>query len=337
MKTHSLFACGTCILLSAWTGWAGIPVLCTIEYQVEDPTNRVVISWTATPTNRYDIRSTTDLGQPWVVLNTEPVLGTNTAMVYEDVNDLPQRFYQVINRDIPSNMVWIPPGVFTMGSPTDEVERDTDEGPLTTVTISQGFWIGRHEVTQAEYLGVMGLNPSRFPNNLSQPVEQVDWSNAVVYCTNLTDLDRTAGRLPLGYEYQLPTDAQWEYACRAGTVTRFSFGDDLQYTELGKYAWYSGNAAGQTHPVGTKAPNAWGLCDMHGNVWEWVWDWYAGGLPGGSVTDPTGPASGSVRVLRGGGWGYVGRDCRSACRSGAIPSQRNSGIGFRVVIAPVRP
>jgi hypothetical protein len=141
---------------------------------------------------------------------------------------------------------------------------------------------------------------------------------------------------PTGYVYRLPTEAEWEYACRAGTTTRFSFGDDPGYSQLGNYVWYDANSGKQTHPVGQKQPNPRGLYDMHGNVWEWCLDW-TGAYPGGSVTDPIGANSGSDRVVRGGCWSVVGRGCRSARRISDTPGIRFSGLGFRAVLAPGQP
>lgn len=242
----------------------------------------------------------------------------------------------------PSGMVWIPPGTFTMGSPSSERNRGSDEGPQTVVTISRGFWLGKYEVTQREYLAVTGSNPSLFKVDLDRPVEQVRWYEAVEYCNRLTQQERAAGRLPAGYEYRLPTEAQWEYACRAGTTTRFSFGDALECGDecgtcaiANRYMWWCGNSEDQTHRVGQKLPNPWGLYDMHGNVWEWCADWYSSSYPGGSVTDPQGPTSGSYRVCRGGIWNGNGLDCRSANRFGYWPVSWNHNLGFRAALVPV--
>jgi formylglycine-generating enzyme required for sulfatase activity len=137
-----------------------------------------------------------------------------------------------------------------------------------------------------------------------------------------------------GYAYTLPTEAQWEYACRAGSSTRFSYGDDPGYAQLGEYAWYSGNSSSQTHSVATKRPNAWGFYDMHGNVWEWCLDWY-GAYATGTVTDPTGVASGSYRVDRGGSWDRYPRLCRSAYRNRDVPGLRSDYLGFRAAVVAV--
>jgi formylglycine-generating enzyme required for sulfatase activity len=232
---------------------------------------------------------------------------------------------------------WIPPGTFTMGSPASEQHRYDNEGPQTQVTITRGFWMGRYEVTQGEYQAVMGSNPSSFSGEPKRPVEQVSWSDATNYCTKLTERERAAKTLPAGYVYRLPTEAEWEYACRAGTTTRFGYGDDPGYAQLGNYAWYGSNSEDTTHAVGLKQPNDWGLHDMRGNVWEWCLDWY-GAYPGGSVTDPKGPGSGSHRVIRGGSCRHDGGYCRSACRGSYAPGYRDYYfLGFRAVLAAGQP
>src|ERR1039458_1733615 len=224
------------------------------------------------------------------------------------------------------NLTWIHCGTFTMGSPDNEPLRWTDEGPQTQVTISQGFWMGKYDVTQGEYLDVMRSNPSWFNGvrpewdddcqcyedvnygtDLSRPVEQVNWDDAVAYCTSLTTRERSAGRIATNSVYRLPTEAEWEYACRSGTTTPFNFGNELRSGMANFVGFYeyppcgdstsdcynpSGIYLGRTTSVGSYAPNAWGLYDMHGNVYEWCHDWYDYSLPGGSRTDPQGPDSG---------------------------------------------
>ncbi len=244
-------------------------------------------------------------------------------------------------------MVFIPPGTFRMGSPTNEVDRDIWEGPQTAVTISRGFWMGKHEVTQGEYLAVMGSNPSWFngdhtaeggPNygiDLNRPVEQVSWNAATNYCGTLTQRERAAGQISTNSVYRLPTEAEWEYACRAWTSTRFSYGDDPGYTNLTNYAWYGGHSGDMTHPVGQELPNPWGLYDMHGNVWEYCQDGW-GGYPAGIAVDPQGLPTGSYPVLRGGDWHYYAWFCRSAYRD-FCPQPALQGpydFGIRVVLAP---
>jgi formylglycine-generating enzyme required for sulfatase activity len=189
-----------------------------------------------------------------------------------------------------------------------------------------------------------GLNakPSNWPNNNDRPVEKVSWNDAQVFLSRLNDMEQTAGRLPAGWKYVLPTEAQWEYACRAGTTTIFSWGNSATSTQAnfkGTYP-YGGGASGpnlqQTTDIGQYAANPWGFFDMQGNVWEWVSDWKANYLIG-AQTDPEGPASGSSRVVRGGSWGSDGAALRSAKRGSSTPSYRNRDLGFRVGFQPVQP
>jgi hypothetical protein len=226
------------------------------------------------------------------------------------------RFRLTADDTLPQQMVWIAPGTFTRGG--------------SEVTISRGFGMSKYEVTQAQYKAVVGTDPSHFKGD-NNPVEKVSWHDAVAYCTKLTEKEKAAGRLPVGYEYRLPTEAEWEYGCRAGTTTLFSFGDDE--SKLGEYGWYDSNSGSTTHSVGEKKPNGWGLYDMHGNVFEWCQDW-RGDYPGGSVTDPQGAATGSNRVIRGGYWRFFAGDCRSEYRSHSKPGYRSSHVGFRPVLAP---
>jgi formylglycine-generating enzyme required for sulfatase activity len=229
------------------------------------------------------------------------------------------------------HMVFICPGRFQMGSS----DGAGDERPVHAVTLTQGLWIGRYEVTQAEWAGVMGSNPSQFAAGADaprRPVENVSWNDAMSYCAKLTSRESAAGRLPGGYEIRLPTEAEWEYCCRAGTTTRYSFGDEAGM--LGRHGWYDGNSGKQTQAVGGLSPNGWGLYDMHGNVWEWCLDSY-GHYPSGSVSDPY-QASGPRRVLRGGSWFGSAIFCRAADRERLGPGSANVYCGLRVVCAPVR-
>ncbi|HTH47620.1 MAG TPA: SUMF1/EgtB/PvdO family nonheme iron enzyme [Candidatus Limnocylindria bacterium] len=251
----------------------------------------------------------------------------------------PTKYYRVQPQTVPEDLVLIAPNTFMMGSPNAEVGHQADEGPQTTVTLSHGFWMGKFPVTQREYLAVTGENPSGFPGDLSRPVESVSFFAASNYCAQLTLQDLAAARIPSGTHYRLPTEAEWECAARAGTSTRFYYGDDPTLSELSKYAWFGAHDGITTHPVGLKLPNAWGLYDMEGNVWEWCQDWY-GTYPGGAVTDPQGPATNAVgnKVIRGGAWEASEFDCRSASRSieGASPFISDFIIGFRVVLVPDR-
>ena len=223
----------------------------------------------------------------------------------------------------------IPAGTFTMGSPTNELGRDSDE-IQHQVTLTQAYYMQTTEVTQGQWRSVMGSNPSDFANcGDNCPVENVSWDDIQSFITAMNQ--RGDGT------YRLPTEAEWEYAARAGSTSAFANGGisvtDCSYDpNLDAMGWYCGNASSTTHSVGGKQPNAWGLYDMHGNVWEWCQDWY-GGYPTGAVTDPTGPSSGSDRVLRGGSWSYRARNGRSAGR-GILPGGRSRNCGFRLVVLP---
>ena len=231
--------------------------------------------------------------------------------------------------DLGLEMACIRPGTFTMGSPSSEEGRLGSEGPQTRVTLTKGYWLGKTEVTQGQYEALMGSNPSKFTNaGRNAPVEQVSWDYAMEFCRKLTEQERAAGRLPDGYAYTLPTEAQWEYACRAGTAGAYS---GIGYFDA--MAWCDQNSGNTTHPVAQKQANAWGLYDMHGNVWEWCRDWH-GDYPGGDATDPAGPSSGSDRVNRGGGWSNAAQNCRSALRLWYAPGIRSDNLGFRLALAP---
>jgi formylglycine-generating enzyme required for sulfatase activity len=292
----------------------------------------------------YSVEYVTDLAQTntWRCLEFLQLPASPYLWADKSAPATGRRFYRAVQTGAPTNMVFIPPGTFRMGSPTNELDRDAWEGPQTAVTIGRGFWMGKYEVTQGEYLAVMGSNPSYFtPANgygadLNRPVETVRWSDATNYCATLTQRELAAGRIATNSAYRLPTEAEWEYACRAWiSDRRFIYGDDLGYTNLTNYAWYYDNYGDATHPVGQKLPNPWGLYDMHGNVYEWCQDWY-GTYPSEIAVDPQGPASGSYRVIRGGNWGSLARYCRSASRDG-YPEGRSFSLGFRVVLAPGRP
>ena len=221
---------------------------------------------------------------------------------------------------------WIPAGRFTMGSPSSEEGRYPDE-TQHEVVLTRGFFLAETECTQGQWEAVMGGSPSNFKGT-DRPVEQVSWGEALEYCQKLTTKQRAEGILPDGWEWRLPTEAEWEYAARAGTT-------GPRYGELEAIAWWSGNSGSETHPVSQKAANAWGLHDMMGNVWEWCSDW-SGDYSTGSVTDPTGPSSGSYRVSRGGSWLNVARYARSAYRGRFGPGGRSNNLGFRPALSSVR-
>jgi len=234
-------------------------------------------------------------------------------------------------------LVWCPPGEFTMGSPKSETNWAYGEDEVE-VSLSQGFWLGKYEITRSEWKQVMATEPWKGKFGMKDddqfPATSVSWDDAVLCCQKLTEQERKASRLPLGWEYTLPTEAQWERACRAETETRFSYGNDE--SKLGEYAWFAERALRADEQygrrVGQKKPNPWGLFDMHGNVCEWCRDFYAQRLPGGR--DPEVTEKGSGHVIRGGGWRVIAGNCRSASRSRNDPSFRDFDLGFRMALSP---
>jgi formylglycine-generating enzyme required for sulfatase activity len=243
---------------------------------------------------------------PIVRVTVEPTIETQIAQT--KITSLPA--------DFKLEMVKIPAGKFMMGSDEHDSEK-----PIHEVTVN-AFKIGKYPVTQAQYKAVMGTNPSYFSGNPQNPVENVSWSDAQEFCQKLTELT--------GQKYRLPTEAEWEYACRAGTKTRFSFGNDD--SQLGDYAWFIRNSDSKTHPVGQKKPNPWGLYDMHGNVLEWCEDgWHENheNAPTDGTAWNDNHSQNNFRVMRGGSWYGNPRNCRSACRF--INGFRSDYAGFRVV------
>jgi formylglycine-generating enzyme required for sulfatase activity len=262
-----------------------------------------------------------------------PITGSDVDSIFKLGNSIGQASTHNadLNASVQLQMLWVEPGTFTMGSPTSETGRETDETEHN-VSLTKGFYLGKYEVTQAQYEAVMtgntdGLNatPSEWPNNPNRPVEKVSWADAQIFLTRLNT--QQSANIPAGWAYVLPTESQWEYACRAGTSTRYSWGNDINATR----ANYSVSGLSQTRDVGYYAANPWGFFDMHGNVWEWVYDWKANYLTG-AQTDPEGPASGSYRVARGGSWSDdgTGKYLRSAERNLHSPNHRYANIGFRV-------
>jgi formylglycine-generating enzyme required for sulfatase activity len=250
-----------------------------------------------------------------VAVPVAPVVGGNFPLVLGDKVSL--------------GMIWCPPTSpegFRMGSLESEAGRYPDER-AHQVMLTKGFWLGRTQVTQTQWKAVMGTNnPSRF-KGVNRPVEKVSWDDSMEFCWDLTQSECVAGRVPAGYEYTLPTESQWEYACRAGTTYDYS-------QLLDAMGWHEDNSDWNTHPVGLKQSNGWGLYDMHGNVNEWCRDWYAQVSPAGPSIDPIGPTSGAFRVLRGGGWIGDAALCRSAYRNWYEPGGRLNDLGFRLALAP---
>ncbi|MCL1994120.1 MAG: formylglycine-generating enzyme family protein [Spirochaetes bacterium] len=278
-----------------------------------------------------------------------PITGNNNIVEIAAENTVEMEF------------VWIPAGSFQMGSSGNEWRAQ----PPHQVTLTQGFFMGRTPVTQAQWEDVMigntnniSATPSRFSGNPSLPVEQVSWYDILVFANRLSTakglepvyrINGSTNPEDWGYVptmwndplrprwdavekitgangFRLPTEAQWEFAARAGTTTSWSFGNEVNTD----YMWFSANSNNRTQEVGTRPPNPWGLYDMHGNVWEWVWDWFGNFTPAAGI-DPMGPASGTLRVGRGGGWGHTEWDTRSADRGGVNPPGRGGSGGFRLV------
>jgi uncharacterized protein (TIGR02996 family) len=258
----------------------------------------------------------------------------------------------ILTNSIGMKLALIPPGTFLMGSSETEVGRRNDEGPLHPVRITRPFYLGVFPVTQQQYKRIVGRNPSSFAargrnrsnvvglDTRSFPVERVSWDDAVAFCAALSarPAERKAGRV-----YRLPTEAEREYACRAGTSTPFNVGTALSSSQANfeGASPYGGARRGpylqRTVPVGSYAPNAFGLHDMHGNVWDWCADWYDAAYYSSSPSsDPEGPSSGLGRVLRGGSWGKFGKNCRSACRDSARADFRESFVGIRVAMSVVK-
>jgi formylglycine-generating enzyme required for sulfatase activity len=228
--------------------------------------------------------------------------------------------------DLSLEMLWVKPGTFEMGSPTTEAGRGSNEAEHN-VTLTKGFYLGQYEVTQTQWEKVMGDNPSHF-KGANRPVEKVSWTEVTSFCEKLTEMESEAGRLPAGMAYQLPTEAQWEYACRAGTRSAYSFGENLTSRQAN-----IDEVVDETTPVGNYPANPWGFHDMHGNVLEWCADWY-GDYPSGVVRDPVGPAVGSSRVSRGGSWSYSAYFARSALRRRGVPADSINSLGFRLSLRP---
>lgn len=241
--------------------------------------------------------------------------------------------------------VLVPAGSFPMGTPAGGSAAvphvPANEQPQHTVTIRKAFYLGKYEVTQAQWQAVMGANPYDMPRTRSsweqmlaepgrfiapQKPATVSWEDAQAFIQRLNALEGHT-------RYRLPTEAEWEYAARAGSIAAYSFGDDEE--QLGRFAWHNEDfVSGSTHPVGQKEPNAWGLYDMHGNVWEWVSDWYDSQYYAKSpAVDPTGPASGSKRVVRGGSWHQTATSWRAAFRREYPPDYRGISIGFRLALS----
>ncbi len=229
--------------------------------------------------------------------------------------DGPPKPGQVIANSVGMKLAYVPAGEFDMGSPADQKGHEHDE-TLHRVKITRSFRMSATEVTQAQYKAVTGQRKGRHEGD-DLPVEEISWDDAVAFCQKLSKLE--------GKTYRLPSEAEWEYACRAGAGGAYALAGDLD-----EIAWFDDNSEGVTHPAGGKKPNAWGLYDMHGNVGEWCGDFYAAYGP--AATDPAGPAEGKARVVRGGSFASLARGCRCASRASQPAGYQMKTIGFRVVL-----
>jgi formylglycine-generating enzyme required for sulfatase activity len=354
-----------CLLLMALAGLFGIANEARSQTQanlgLQFSNGYPCLGISGTVSNACTVQYSTNLTQPNPWHYQANFQLTNSPALFLDTNQppAPAHFYRVFTQQLPtnvvpvSNMIWISPGTFIMGSPTNEAERFTNE-VQHTVTLSQGFYMGKYLVTQGDYLALVGHNPSYFTTNngyvqnTNRPVEEVSWYDASNYCAQLTQQEALAGRLPTGWSYRLPTESEWEYACRAGTTTALYYGNTLRSgmanfdgtseydSTLGTINNPAGINLAQTTAVGSYEANAWGLSDMCGNLYVWCLDWYDA-YPGGNVTDPKGAATGFYRVIRGGSLSLQGYFCRSAFRGDIDPTLAFANIGFRLVLAPNGP
>lgn len=289
----------------------------------------------------YRATTTGTMTVDWKPVHAFPSNEAAEAQTKLEAAEFRQAFYRVAvhEMEIHPDMVWVPPGEFQLGSPDEESERYADEGPQQLTIIPVGFWVHKYEVTQAEYIDLMGNNPS-FGYNADSgelaadlPVDSVTWEEAKEYCRRFNERELKAGRVPSGYEYRLPTEAEWEYAARAGTTGAYSFGDTDYVAHLGEFGWWRENSGETPMPVGQLAPNPWGLYDIHGNVFEWCLDDYDAYEEGGFVAF----SGADYKVIRGGSFYCPATILRSACRiEPQIADFRNWLTGLRVFLAPKR-
>jgi formylglycine-generating enzyme required for sulfatase activity len=301
--------------------------------------NSLMLKWQGLPGDQFQVQSKTNLADAvWTSLSSQMITnGTGFSAIEEGLAQQEARYYRILRfprLQVPDSMIYIPPGTFLMGTPANDPNKTPNELSQFQVTLTRGFWINQFEVTQSEYQNLTCTNPATFTGDLERPVENVSWRNAMDYCVLHTQQERQALRLPDGYVYRLPTEAEWEYAARAGTTNWFSFGNDPAL--LPNFAWYDANSQGTTHPVGQLQPNPWGLKDVHGNVFEWCWDWI-GSAPTQPVTDFRGSTNDLYHAIRGGASSFPWVDCRSSWRIGYSSASIPSDVGFRIVLAPVSP
>ena len=286
------------------------------------PTTGVAVIW----------RSTDRLakGDHWSAAHAFPARKLESAVLSIKPGETGVSFFKLTWQGIavPKNMIWLSPGDFLMGSPEEEAGRFMDEGPVRSVTIPHGFWMDQYEVTQQRFNDIMGSNPSSTEFTPDLPVNKVTWHEAREFCRRTTEQERSRGTLPIGYLYRLPTEAEWEYACRAGTENAYSYGDETE--SLSQHGWWAGNSRGKPEQVGQLKPNPWGFYDIHGNVFEWCLDIYTAYPQGRAYSD-----TGKLKILRGGAYYCPSSILRSACRAEAQkPDYRWMLGGFRVVLAP---
>ena len=327
------------------TGWG--PTFCgrpTAVWGDEEPAtisckaegNVLVINYTGTLYQSTDTVNWTEVAgatSPYKVTMGEKMIFFRTqggVPIYQNMT-IP------LGDDVELDLIWIEPGTFIMGSPENEIGHIVGIYPYGETqhseTIQYGFWLGKYEVTHEQYKAIMGENPSEFTGGGKKPVENVNWYNAMSFCEKLTAREKEAGRLPAGYKYTLPSDVEWEYACRAGKTTAFNNGTNIPTEEqkygepcpnLDQVGWYWLNADGTVHTVGQKKPNAWGLYDMHGNVVEWTSSKALG-------------VEGEAYIMRGGSWDHFAVDCRSASfiADKVDPNEKRGSFGFRVALTAI--
>jgi formylglycine-generating enzyme required for sulfatase activity len=297
------------------------------------PANEITAIWNACQTLANCQFPPLDISLLSWLCGTCGISWTDVAALFTGESDLKENMTIMLAGGVPLELAWCPAGVFQMGSPANEAEREDDE-QQHQVKISKGFWMGIYPVTQKQYSAVMGKNPSNYDGFDSHPVENVSWFDAKAFCKKALE---GALNIPEGAQFDLPTEAQWEYACRAGTTSTFHFGNEFNGSQANCDGTrpYGTTQEGPnidcTCNVGNYAPNAWGLYDMHGNVWEWCNDWY-GAYDNGFVTDPQGAANGTQHSERGGSWRNAAKRCRAAIRRKSDPDQVYDNLGFRVIL-----
>ena len=314
--------------------------LVDVTFDLVDPDslNGVLLSLEASSDNgaNFNLPAKTVTGDTGLI---KP--GTGKKMVWDAFTDWPDKYtpnakVRVVADDslpqgptqAPDGFVWIPPGKYMMGSPVDDPDAFSAEQPQHQVLFAPGFWMSDHEVTQGEFQFITGSNPSAFKGDPNRPVEFVHMGEVLQYCQILTKNQRAAGQITGQQEFRPPTEAEWEYACRAGS-------SGLRYGNIKDIAWWFDNSGGETKPVKQKLPNAWGLYDMIGNVSEWCLDSYKA-YSSEILVNPRDPTFDDTRVIRGGNWGDPTRNCRAAYRTSDGSGSKRIYLGFRVILGEIR-